>query len=117
MRAARWLALAGCAWRPARARAPISTPSRACRRRRRRAADGGDSTTPVTCPSPALPPGDSMQTVQVGGVSRSYVLHVPPAYDGSKPVPLVVDFHGLAGSGRAAARTRPIPTRPIRRAS
>ena len=48
---------------------------------------------PVTCPSPALQPGDSMQTVQVGGVSRSYVLHVPSAYDGSKPVPLIVDFH------------------------
>jgi polyhydroxybutyrate depolymerase len=64
--------------------------------------DGGppDGVTPVTCPSPALQPTDSsMQTVQVGGTVRSYVLHVPPSYDGSKPVPLIVDFHGLTTSG------------------
>jgi polyhydroxybutyrate depolymerase len=64
--------------------------------------DGGqpDGVTPVTCPSPALQPTDSsMQTVQVGGVTRSYVLHVPPSYDGSKPVPLIVDFHALNSSG------------------
>lgn len=60
---------------------------------------GGDSGAPVTCPSPVLQPGDGMQTVQVGGMSRNYVLHVPPAYDGSKAVPLVVDFHALTGSG------------------
>jgi polyhydroxybutyrate depolymerase len=64
------------------------------------ATDGGtDSVTPVTCPSPALSPGvDRMETVQVGGISRSYILHVPPLYDGGKPVPLVVDFHALASS-------------------
>jgi polyhydroxybutyrate depolymerase len=60
---------------------------------------GADGSPPVTCPSPALQPGDSMQTVQVGSVSRNYLLHVPAAYDGSKPVPLVVDFHGLAVTG------------------
>jgi polyhydroxybutyrate depolymerase len=31
--------------------------------------------------------------------ARAYILHVPSGYDGSKPVPLVVDFHGLTGSG------------------
>ena len=46
-----------------------------------------------------LPPGDTTRTVQVNGVSRSYVLHVPPAYDGKRPVPLVVDFHGIGESG------------------
>jgi polyhydroxybutyrate depolymerase len=64
------------------------------------AGDGGpDGATPVTCPSPALQAGDSMETVRVGGVSRNYILHVPAAYAGSKPVPLVVDFHGLVVSG------------------
>jgi polyhydroxybutyrate depolymerase len=57
--------------------------------------DGGA----VTCPSPALPPGDSMETVQVAGATRNYVLHIPPLYDGSKPVPLILDFHGLTTSG------------------
>jgi len=58
-------------------------------------ADGGA----VTCPTPALSPGDSVETVSSGGMNRSYVLHVPTAYDGSKPVPLLVDFHPLGGSG------------------
>jgi polyhydroxybutyrate depolymerase len=64
-----------------------------------RGPDGGGDGAPVVCPSPTLLPGDSMQTVEVGAVTRNYLLHVPPAYDGSKPVPLVVDFHGLTVSG------------------
>jgi polyhydroxybutyrate depolymerase len=58
-------------------------------------ADGGS----VTCPSPALAPGDNVETLSSGGMNRSYVLHVPTTYDGSKPVPLLVDFHALNSSG------------------
>ena len=64
---------------------------------------------PVTCPSPALQPGDPMQTVLVGGTPRSYVLHVPTTYDGSKPVPLVVDFHALNSSGPQQQGISPYP--------
>jgi polyhydroxybutyrate depolymerase len=53
----------------------------------------------VTCPSSLLKAGDTNRAVQVGSDSRSYILHAPSGYDGSKPVPLVVDFHGLSGSG------------------
>ena len=38
-------------------------------------------------------------TVQVGTATRSYVLHVPTAYTGTSPVPLVLDFHALMGTG------------------
>ncbi|MGK3970127.1 PHB depolymerase family esterase [Sorangium sp. So ce118] len=69
-------------------------------------AGGGGS---VTCPSPALRAGDTNQTVTVGSASRSYVLHVPAAYDGSKPVPLVVDFHPLGGSGPSERTGSPYP--------
>jgi polyhydroxybutyrate depolymerase len=34
-----------------------------------------------------------------GGVERSYVLHVPPSYDGTRPVPLVTVLHGLSLTG------------------
>ena len=75
-------------------------------------ADGGgaDGVTPVTCSSPALQPGDTVHTVLVGGTdSRTYLLHVPPAYDGTKPVPLVLDFHGLGASGADERGTSSYP--------
>jgi polyhydroxybutyrate depolymerase len=37
--------------------------------------------------------------LQVGGTARTYILHVPAGYTGKDPVPLVLDFHGLSGSG------------------
>jgi polyhydroxybutyrate depolymerase len=45
----------------------------------------------------------------VGSASRSYVLHVPSAYDGSKAVPLIVDFHPLGGSGPSERTGSPYP--------
>jgi polyhydroxybutyrate depolymerase len=71
-------------------------------------ADSGD-TLAVACPLPALNAGDMTQTVRVGSVSRSYVLHLPPSYDGSKPVPLVVDFHASGGSGSLERSTSLYP--------
>jgi len=32
-------------------------------------------------------------------MSRSYIAHVPSSYTGSTPVPLVIDFHPLGGTG------------------
>jgi|GEM_PF-226956 len=53
------------------------------------------------------PPGDYEQTVTVDGRERSYSLHVPPGYDGSKPIPLLLMLHGRGGDGKEfAARTR-----------
>jgi len=69
---------------------------------------GGDAGS-VVCPSQALAPGDTNETVMVDGQSREYVLHVPAAYDGTEPVPLVVDFHPLGGSGPAERSGSPYP--------
>ena len=38
-------------------------------------------------------------SVTVDGKKRTFIMHVPSAYDGSKPVPLVVDYHPVMGSG------------------
>jgi len=35
-----------------------------------------------------------MVNMQYGDVTRDYVLHIPPAYDGTTPLPLVFDVHG-----------------------
>jgi len=66
------------------------------------------------CPTPVLAPGDSMQTVEVGAVTRSYLLHVPSGYDGTKPVPLILDFHPINGSAmqQRGASTFPPLTDP-----
>ncbi len=71
---------------------------------------GGQGAEPATCSSPTLLAGDTSRTVQVGSVSRNYVLHVPPAYDGTEPVPLVVDFHGIGVTGWGELSSSPYPT-------
>jgi polyhydroxybutyrate depolymerase len=70
---------------------------------------GETSADSVTCPSPVRPAGDSNETLQVGSVSRSYVLHIPPTYDGRKPAPLIVDFHGIGTSGASELSSSPYP--------
>ncbi len=69
----------------------------------------GEPILPVICPSPALSAGDTNRTVQVNSVSRSYVLHIPPSYDGSESVPLVVDFHGGSNTGWDELSSSPYP--------
>ena len=58
---------------------------------------GGGGGGPATGPcSPARPhaAGDSTVNLESGGMNRSYLLHIPPGYDGTKPLPLVFDVHG-----------------------
>lgn len=64
---------------------------------------------PAACPDDTLNPGDSNRTLVVDGVTRSYVLHVPASYDGTKPTPLVVDFHGIGGTGKSERSNSPYP--------
>ncbi len=40
-----------------------------------------------------------VRTIQVDGTSRQFYLHAPNSYNGSSSVPLVLDFHGIFGSG------------------
>jgi polyhydroxybutyrate depolymerase len=61
-------------------------------------AGGGGAVQPVmqTCPATStLRPGETTETIQIGGVMRSYILHVPASYTGQTPVPLVLDWHGI----------------------
>lgn len=49
--------------------------------------------------------GDNALSITVGELKRSYILHIPPGYDGSKRTPLVVMLHGTGGSGEEIAAT------------
>jgi polyhydroxybutyrate depolymerase len=47
--------------------------------------------------------GDHAGTLVFDGETRIYDLHVPPSYDGSTPIPLVLDLHGWL-SNKSAQR-------------
>ena len=72
--------------------------------------DGGEpASAPSGSPSPSLSPvpperpgpGDHSLTIDVGGVRRTYLLHAPPGYTGSTPLPLVIAMHVYPGTGAA----------------
>jgi len=70
---------------------------------------GGAPVEPVTCPaSSTLETGDTTMRTAVGGRNggmRTYIVHVPASYDGSKPVPLMINFHPLIfGTGAGQRR-------------
>jgi polyhydroxybutyrate depolymerase len=41
-----------------------------------------------------LTPGDQTRTVTVAGRERNYLIHAPPSIDATKPIPVVLIFHG-----------------------
>jgi poly(3-hydroxybutyrate) depolymerase len=45
--------------------------------------------TPTSSPKTGLQAGDSTRSIQVGNLTRSYVVHVPPGLDADHAVPLV----------------------------
>jgi polyhydroxybutyrate depolymerase len=62
-------------------------------------ADAGPIDMPFMCPETStLTPGETNETVMVGGTSRDFILHVPTGYTGDEPMPLVIDWHPLFGS-------------------
>jgi polyhydroxybutyrate depolymerase len=52
---------------------------------------------------PPVAAGDHDFHLTVGGVTRRYLVHVPPGYDGRIAVPVVMMLHGGGGTSRAAA--------------
>ena len=47
--------------------------------------------------------GDSDETLRSGGIDRTYILHVPPSYDGTRQTPLVLNLHGFGSNARQQA--------------
>jgi poly(3-hydroxybutyrate) depolymerase len=66
-------------------------------------ADGGTSTT--GCGATTWPAGDQMYTLDVGGISRTYIVGLPSGYNASKPERLVFAFHGRTGTAMQIAGT------------
>jgi polyhydroxybutyrate depolymerase len=62
-------------------------------------AAGGSSGGGSSCTGSTLVKGDTNRKTMVGSASRSYILHVPTSYTGTTPVPFIIDFHPLGGTG------------------
>lgn len=60
---------------------------------------------PVDCSTRTGTSGRTVETVDHAGVTRRYILHVPAAYTGQEPVPLMVNYHPLLTDGAAAERS------------
>ena len=55
---------------------------------------------PVDCSGKTARPVQKQQmSVTVDGKKRTFLMHIPDAYKGDKPVPLVVDYHPVMGNG------------------
>ena len=54
---------------------------------------------PATCSGLTAQPLDSDWTLQFGGLSRVFHVHVPSTYDPATPTPLVIDYHGFTSNG------------------
>lgn len=57
-----------------------------------------DATTPITHA------GDYTFEIPQGGLTRKYLVHVPPSYNSNTPTPLVLAFHGGGGDMNYMAR-------------
>jgi len=63
----------------------------------------GPAPARAQCTPAALAAGTQTFSTRFDGLERSYDVHVPASYDGSSPVPLVLDFHGYTSTKEAQA--------------
>jgi polyhydroxybutyrate depolymerase len=78
------------------------------------ASAGTDTAASCTPPGNGAATGTSRRVLPFGGIERTYLLHLPPGYDGTRPIPLVFSFHGHGSSAEAQlsyADFRPLAAR------
>jgi polyhydroxybutyrate depolymerase len=64
----------------------------------------GGATDAGTCSATnTLKVGDATMSITADGRSRPFIVHVPSAYTGKTPVPLLLDFHWLGGAAQSEA--------------
>lgn len=58
-------------------------------------------TMPIVSAAEPFSPRDHSRRLKVGTLQRTYLLHVPKSYDGTKPLPVVLAFHGGGSHAQA----------------
>jgi len=62
---------------------------------------GGGGDVPMTCTDKSAPAmADDSWTIMSGGLSRTVNVHVPSSYDPTRPMPLVLNFHGYSSNAQ-----------------
>src|SRR4051794_24206214 len=59
----------------------------------------------TTLAADRLGPGDHVRSLTIGDPARSYLVHIPPAYDPETPTPVVLVFHSAVMNGPLMARS------------
>lgn len=87
---------------------PSSTPAPAAS-----VTNAGASPPPPPACAGAKPhtTGDADQHLSSGGLDRTYILHVPPQYDGTRSLPLVLNLHGYGSNARQQAIYSRLPAK------
>jgi len=52
--------------------------------------------------SPPIAPWDRVENVQLGGFNRHFIVHVPPSFEASRKLPVVIMLHGAGGTAQEA---------------
>ncbi len=55
--------------------------------------------------------GDNAEMFPFGGLDRTYILRIPPRYDGVSPLPLVLNLHGFGSNARQQANYSRFPAK------
>ncbi len=55
--------------------------------------------------------GSQDGAIEFGGLRRTYILHVPPSYDGTRRTPLVLNLHGFSSNARQQAIYSGLPAK------
>lgn len=55
--------------------------------------------SPVSCQGLQALSGEQKWKLKHDGVERSFAVDIPPQYDPTKPMPLILNFHGLSSNG------------------
>jgi polyhydroxybutyrate depolymerase len=55
-------------------------------------------------PNNRVSSGDIHASMEFGGLTRTYLIHVPPSYDRTTAMPLLLVFHGGGGTGEGMAK-------------
>lgn len=110
------LALAGTAIACRRSNAGASAAKTASARSIDRLATSSAPTATAnahgTCATPhPHAPGNETASIESGGLQRSYILHVPPSYDGTRKTPLVLNLHGFGSNAQQQAVYAGLPAK------